>query len=90
MHLNESVVIEMYYTLTCPNCRIMKRLLDEVLPQFGDKFTLKKRLANGPIGMIRTMKIGIHAVPALVIDGKVVFRSVPTKEELINKLKSYQ
>jgi len=35
------------------------------------------------------MKLGIHAVPALLIDNKVVFRSVPTKEELIQKLNSY-
>ena len=90
MFSKEPVIIEMHYTFTCPNCRIMKHLLDEVLPQYGDRFILKKRLANGPLGMIRTMKLGIHAVPALVIDRKIVFRSVPTKEELISKLNSYQ
>jgi predicted DsbA family dithiol-disulfide isomerase len=90
MPSKEPVIIEMYYTFTCPNCRIMKYLLGEVLPQFGDKFVLKKKLANSPIGMLRTMKLGIHAVPALLIDGKVIFRSVPSKEELINKLRSFE
>jgi len=83
------VVIEMFYTLTCPNCRIMKRLLDEVLPQFEDRFVLKKSMANSPIGMVRTMKLGIHAVPTLLIDKQIVFKSVPTKQELIDKLSSY-
>ncbi|MFZ4463995.1 MAG: thioredoxin family protein [Bacteroidales bacterium] len=89
MNEKSPIVIEMFYTLTCPNCRIMKRLLDEVLPQFQDHFVLKKSMANSPIGMVRTMKLGIHAVPTLLIDKQIVFKSVPTKQELINKLSSY-
>lgn len=89
MEEKNPIVIEMFYTLTCPNCRIMKRLLDEVLPQFEDRFVLKKSMANSPIGMVRTMKLGIHAVPTLLIDKQIVFKSVPTKQELIDKLSSY-
>ncbi len=84
-----TVTIEMFYTLTCPNCRILKKMLDEVLPQYGDKFQLKKSLANSPRGMVRTMKLGIHSVPTLLIDNKITFRSVPKKEELINTLNSF-
>ncbi len=89
--MNEAkpIVIEMFYTLSCPNCRIFKRMLDEVLPQFDNRFEVKKSLASTPIGMIRTMKLGIHAVPTVLIDGKIVFRSVPSKDELINTLKNY-
>ncbi len=89
MKEKNSILIEMFYTLTCPNCKIFKRMLDDVLPQFENKFEFKKSLASSPIGIIRTMKLGIHAVPALIINKKVVFRNVPTKEELINKLNSY-
>ena len=89
MEEKNPILIEMFYTLTCPNCRIMKRLLDEVLPQFEDRFVLKKSMANSPIGMVRTMKLGIHAVPTLLIDKQIVFKSVPTKQELIDKLSSY-
>lgn len=90
MEEKKPIIIEMFYTYTCPNCRVMKRLLDEVLPEFGDTFKFKKSLANSPMGYIRTMKFNIHSVPALLIDNIVVFRSVPTKEELVNKLKTYQ
>jgi predicted DsbA family dithiol-disulfide isomerase len=89
MEENKAIPVEMFYTLTCPNCRTLKRMLDEVLPQFGNKFELKRSLANSPMGMIRTMKLGIHAVPTLLIDDKIAFRSVPTKEELIKTLNSY-
>jgi len=89
MNENKSISIEMYYTLTCPNCKVLSRMLDDVLPQFGRKFVLKKTNANMPVGMIKTMKLGIHAVPALLVEQKIVFRSVPTREELINILSSY-
>jgi len=89
MEEKKVITIEMFYTLTCPNCRTLKRMLDEVLQQFGNKFEFKRSLANSPMGMIRTMKLGIHAVPTLLIDDKIVFRSVPTKEELIKTLNFY-
>lgn len=89
MDKKEPIPIEMFYTLTCPNCRIMKRMLKEVLPDFGDKFRMETTLANLPVGMIRTMKLGIYAVPTLLIDNKIVFREVPSKQALIDKLKTY-
>jgi hypothetical protein len=64
-------------------------MLQEVLPEFGDKFKLETTMANLPIGMIRTMKLGIHTVPTLLIDNKIVFKEVPSKQELMNKLKIY-
>jgi len=83
------IKIELFYTLTCPNCKILKRLLNEALPTYGNKFELKQTLANMPAGMFRTMKLGIHAVPTLLINNEIVFRSVPAKQELINKLNNY-
>lgn len=83
------IIIEMFYTLTCPNCRVMKRMIQEVMPEFGDKFKLVTTMANLPVGMIRTMKLGIYAVPTLLIDDKIVYKEVPSKQDLINKLKTY-
>jgi len=81
--------IELFYTLSCPNCKVMQRMLDDVLPQFGDRFAMKKTLANGPIGYLKTLKLGVYAVPTLLIDNKIVFRSVPTRQELIDTLNTY-
>jgi len=85
----EPILIEMFYTLTCPNCRVMKRMLKEVLPGFGDKFRFETTMANLPAGMIKTLRLGIHTVPTLLIDNKIEYREVPSKNELINKLKTY-
>jgi predicted DsbA family dithiol-disulfide isomerase len=81
--------IELFYTLSCPNCKVMQRMLDDVLPQYGDRFTMKKTLANGPIGYVKTLKLGVYAVPTLLIDNKIVFRSVPSRQELIDTLNIY-
>ena len=89
MSQQEPIIIEMFYTLSCPNCRTMKRMLQEVLPDYGEKFKLETTMANLPLGMIRTMKLGIYAVPTLLIDQKIVYREVPLKQDLINKLNSY-
>ena len=83
------ITIELFYTLTCPNCKTLKHLLKETLPTHKNKFELKQTLANMPLGIYRTMKLGIHAVPALLINNEIVFRSVPTKEELIDTLNNY-
>ena len=81
--------IEMFYTLTCPNCKLFKRMLTEVLPEYADKFEFKTTLASAPLGMIRSMKLGIHTVPTLLSDNTIVFREVPARQELINKLNMY-
>ena len=83
------IIVELFYTLTCPNCKVLKHLLNEVLTNYGIKFELKQTMANMPVGMYRTMKLGIHSVPTLLINDEIVFRSVPTKEELIDKLNNY-
>jgi len=83
------LTIEMFSTLTCPNCKVLQRMLNEILPDYRDKFVVKRTMANAPLGMIKTMKLGIHTVPALLINNEIVFKQVPTKQELINKLNSY-
>jgi len=89
MEKSKQVTIEMFYTLTCPNCKILQRVLDETLPEYGDKFLFKKTMANAPLGMIRTMRLGIHTVPALLINNEIAFKQVPTKQELMKKLNNY-
>ena len=85
----DKIKIEMFYTFTCPNCKTFKKMLEDVLPQFAGEFVFNKTLASSPIGFIRTAKLGIHSVPTILINNKIVWREVPSKQELINKLKSY-
>lgn len=81
--------IELFYGLTCPHCRTLKKMLKEILPEFDEKFELKETLVSSPKGWIKSAKLGIYSVPVLAIDDKIIFRSLPEKEELINKLKEW-
>lgn len=87
--MKKQVTLELYYTLMCPNCKTLLALFNDVLPGYNDKFLLKKTLASSPIGIIKTMRLGIHTVPTVVINNKVVLKAVPTKEELIQLLNQY-
>ncbi len=69
---------------------MFKKMLEDVLPQFKGKFEFKKTLASSPIGFIKTAKLGIHSVPTVLINNEIVWREVPTKQKLINKLKMYE
>jgi len=62
-------------------------MLKEILPQFGDKYELKETLVSSPMGWIKSAKLGIHSVPVLSLNDKIIFRSLPSKEELIKTLK---
>lgn len=64
-------------------------MLKEILPEFDEKFELKEILVSSPKGWIKSAKLGIYSVPVLAIDDKIIFRSLPEKEELINKLKEW-
>ena len=89
MENKNPVEIELYYTRVCPSCKAMQHLLDEVLPAYGERFRLKRTLASGPLGYLKTMKLGIHAVPALLINDAIVFRSLPSRQLLKETLDSF-
>ncbi|MBE0638268.1 MAG: thioredoxin family protein [Bacteroidales bacterium] len=89
MSENKSAVVEMFYTLSCPNCKVFQRMLEEVMPGYDGRITFKKTLASGPVGYIKSLKLGIHAVPTVLINNNIVFRSVPSRQELIAKLNQY-
>ncbi|MBU1449146.1 MAG: thioredoxin family protein [Bacteroidetes bacterium] len=79
--------LELFYGLTCPHCRALKRMLKEILLEFDDKYELNETLVSLPKGWIKSAKLGIHSVPVLSLDDEIIFRGLPSKEALINKLK---
>ena len=87
--MRNSIKIELFYTLTCPNCQVMKKMIDDVLTKFPGQFEFKPINATMPLGMSRSIKLGIHSVPTLLINNEIVFKGVPTRQELIEKLNKY-
>lgn len=77
------VKVEVFYSPTCPYCPIARRMVAEVVPQFGDKVEVEEVNTWTPEGQRRAVAYGIHAVPTIAIAGKVKFVGVPgSKEEL--------
>lgn len=87
--MSKPVLVELFYTLTCPNCKVLEQMLRDVLPSYGDTFKFKKVLAGSPVGYLRTVKLGIYSVPTLLINGQIAFRGIPSKKQLTDKLNFY-
>lgn len=78
--------IELYYGLICPFCKTAKKILKKIIKENPGKFSLKQTLVSSPGGMVKSYKYGIHSVPTILIDDKIVFRALPEEEELKKEL----
>jgi len=78
--------IELYYGMMCPYCRTARKLLKKIMDENPGKFSLKQTLISSPAGMFSRYKLGIQAVPTILINGKIVFRALPEEEELRKEL----
>ncbi len=76
--------VELYYSDTCSNCHSLRALLMELLPK-----TMKFKEINisHPEGQRRALELNIMSVPAIAIDGEVVFVGRVTREEILSEIK---
>jgi alkyl hydroperoxide reductase subunit AhpF len=77
--------IELYYSDTCRDCHQIRALLMEVLPK-STKF--KEINISYPEGQKKASELNIMSVPAIAIDGEVVFVGRTSREELLREIKS--
>jgi len=84
--MGKKIKLELYYGLICPFCKVLRKMLKKIILENPDRFYLKEILVSSPVGMIKSFKHGIHAVPTLLIDGEIIFRSLPDEEDLKRKL----
>lgn len=77
--------VELYYSDTCHNCHQLRALLLEILPR-----TMKFKEINisHPEGQRRASELNIMSVPAIAIDGEVVFVGRVTREEILKEISS--
>ncbi len=77
--------VELYYSDTCRDCHQLRTLLMDILPK---NMKFKEINISYPEGGRRASELNIMSVPAIVIDGEVVFVGRTSKEELIKEIKS--
>ncbi len=77
--------VELYYSDTCSNCHTLRALLIETLPK---TMKFKEINVSYPEGQRRAFELGIMSVPAVAIDGEVVFVGRASREEILKEISS--
>ncbi len=77
--------VELYYSDTCHNCHSLRALLLEVLPK---NMKFKEINISYPEGQRRASELNIMSVPAVAIDGDVMFVGRVSKEEILKEINS--
>ena len=82
-----TIKIEVFSTDSCPHCPSAERVAEEAKNELND-IDLEIVKINSEENRQRAINYGIMAVPTIVINGQVAFTGAPTKEQLIERLKS--
>ncbi len=72
----------------CHSCEAVKKIFDEIMPEFSEKVEVEEIDMTTPEGMELVQKYGIMASPGIVIGGELFSSGGVDKEKLIEKLKS--
>ncbi len=75
--------IELYYSDTCRDCHQLRTLLMQVVPK---SMKFKEINISYPEGQKRASELNIMSVPAIAIDGEVVFVGRTSREELLREI----
>lgn len=74
------VYVEEFMSPGCVGCPAVKKMLEELSDEFGDKLTVEE--VDITIDTARAAQYGVMSVPAVAINGILKFIDVPKKEAL--------
>ena len=77
--------IELYYSDTYRDCHQIRAILMEILPK---SMRFKEINVSRPEGKRRASELNIMSVPAIAIDGEVVFLGRASKEEILREIRA--
>lgn len=75
--------VELYYSDTCQNCHLIRALLLDTIPK---NMKFKEINISYPEGQSRASLLNIMSVPAVAIDGEVVFVGRFSKEDILKEI----
>jgi predicted DsbA family dithiol-disulfide isomerase len=81
--MTEDVTVEVFYSMTCPNCPAQKDLADDFL----DEEDVKVKMTDVAKNNGRAKNHGVRAVPTTIVDGPAIeqktgFRGVMAEKKL--------
>ena len=76
----EEVYVEEFMSPGCVGCPAVKKMLEELSSEFGDKLIVEE--VDITVDTARAAQYGIMSVPAVAVNGILKFMGVPGREEL--------
>lgn len=71
----------------CPPCQYMCEAVKNVLPKYESKIIWRESLVKTKAGIKRMSKLGVKNLPAMLINGDVVFDNIiPSEKELVDQI----
>jgi thioredoxin 1 len=80
------VKIEVFTSPTCPYCPMAVEVIGEAKKELGDAIEVEK--IDIMVDREKAIEYGLMAVPAIAINGVLTFVGAPSKEELMEALKT--
>ena len=72
----------------CHNCEAVKKIFDEIMPEFKDTAEVVEIDMTTPEGQELVQKHSVMASPGIIINGELFSTGGVNKEKLIEKLRS--
>lgn len=72
----------------CHSCEAVKKVFDEIIPEFKDKVEVVEIDMTTPEGQELVQKYSVMASPGIIINDELFATGGVDKEKLIGKLKS--
>lgn len=82
------IVIEIFTAPNCNRCGRAVTLIEEIITEMAID-NVQCRKVDVLENIDYAVQLGILATPAIVINGKLIFTSLPTKAKLLTTLQDY-
>lgn len=80
-----AVIVELFTSNVCSRCVQAKVILNELVDELGDQ-RVELRFVDVVENIDHAVEVGVLATPALAVNGKLVFPSLPGKRRVRERL----
>lgn len=74
---------ELFYSPVCPYCPQTRKVLWEIVEEFGEKTQVEEINVLSSTGLERAEKYDVSGVPTMIINGRTKVAGIPTRERLL-------
>ena len=70
-------LVRLFSTPICPYCPAAKKMMNQILPDLGDRVKYEEINVWSSKGREEAQKLKVMTVPAIAVGDEVIFRAVP-------------